>query len=66
MSDPQDVARLMVPTLADWFTIDVLGADGTIERMAVAHVDPAKITLAHELCERQNSCGRETCSFRKV
>ncbi|MEP7122638.1 MAG: PAS domain S-box protein [Byssovorax sp.] len=37
------VARLAVPRLADWAAIDMLGADGGIRRVAVAHVDPHKI-----------------------
>ena len=33
------VARLAVPTFADWCAIDVV-ADGRLHRLAVAHVDP--------------------------
>jgi PAS domain S-box-containing protein len=44
-----DVARLVVPTLADWCTIDLLRDDGTLERLAVAHVDPSKVKLAWDL-----------------
>ncbi len=40
------VARLAVPTLADWCAVDLLGDDGSIERMAVAHVDPEKVRWA--------------------
>jgi serine phosphatase RsbU (regulator of sigma subunit) len=45
------VARLAVPAFADWCAIDVL-RDGSLRRMAVAHVDPEKVALAHELQER--------------
>jgi serine phosphatase RsbU (regulator of sigma subunit) len=45
------VARLAVPTFADWCAIDVVD-DGRLRRLAVAHVDPAKVELAHELAER--------------
>jgi serine phosphatase RsbU (regulator of sigma subunit) len=45
------VARLAVPTFADWCAIDVVD-DGRLRRLAVAHVDPAKVQLAHELAER--------------
>ncbi len=45
------VAQLAVPTFADWCAIDVLD-DGRLRRVAVAHVDPAKVRLAHELNER--------------
>ena len=43
------VARLAVPGLADWCAVDVLAEDGTLEQLAVAHQDPEKVALAHEL-----------------
>jgi PAS domain S-box-containing protein len=46
------VARLAVPTLADWCAVDVLTEDGELERLAVEHVDPAKVRLALEVEER--------------
>ncbi len=46
------VARLAVPTLADWCGVDVLAEDGSVERLAVAHEDPEKVHLALELQER--------------
>jgi PAS domain S-box-containing protein len=46
------VARLAVPTLADWCAVDVLTEDGEVERLAVEHVDPAKVRLAQEVEER--------------
>jgi PAS domain S-box-containing protein len=46
------VARLAVPTLADWCAVDVLTEDGELERLAVEHVDPGKVRLARELEER--------------
>jgi serine phosphatase RsbU (regulator of sigma subunit) len=46
-----NVARLAVPTFADWCAIDVVD-DGRLRRLAVAHVDPDKVRLAHELAER--------------
>jgi serine phosphatase RsbU (regulator of sigma subunit)/PAS domain-containing protein len=42
------VASLAVPDLADWCMIDVLGERG-LERMAVAHADPALAGLAREM-----------------
>jgi GAF domain-containing protein len=45
------VAQLAVPTFADWCGIDVV--DGTrLNRLAVAHVDPAKVELARSLQDR--------------
>ncbi|MBD0372418.1 MAG: PAS domain S-box protein [Pyrinomonadaceae bacterium] len=46
------VARMSVPTLADWCSVDVYDEDHTLKRLAVAHVDPKKIEWAHELQQR--------------
>ncbi len=45
------MARLAVPTLADWCAVDVMD-DGSVERVAVEHEDPEKVTLALKLQER--------------
>jgi PAS domain S-box-containing protein len=50
-----NVARLAVPTLADWCAIDVMEEDGSVERLAVEHSDPEKVALAYELQERYPS-----------
>jgi signal transduction histidine kinase len=39
--------RVAVPTIADWCAVDIV-ENGALQRLAVAHVDPAKIALAHE------------------
>ena len=44
-----EVARTAVPIMADWAVVDMLGDAGAIRRVHVAHVDPAKVGLAHEL-----------------
>jgi serine phosphatase RsbU (regulator of sigma subunit) len=49
-----NVARLAVPTFADWCAIDVV-VDGRLHRVAVEHVDPAKVQLAKDLEERYPS-----------
>src|SRR2546421_4038104 len=36
------MAALSVPELGDWCLVDVLEADGTLQRVAAAHVDPAR------------------------
>ncbi|MGL5195899.1 MAG: PAS domain S-box protein, partial [Chroococcales cyanobacterium] len=46
------LAHLTVPSIADWCAIDVIEKDGTIDRLAVAHTDPAKEELAKELFRR--------------
>ncbi len=48
----RNVAQLTVPQFADWCSIDVVGADGALQRLTVAHVDPEKVRLAEELAER--------------
>lgn len=40
------VARLAVPGFADWCAVDLIGADGDLERVAVHHADPANRALA--------------------
>jgi serine phosphatase RsbU (regulator of sigma subunit) len=45
------VAQLAVPSFADWCAIDVVD-DGRLHRVAVEHVDPAKVQLARDLAER--------------
>jgi PAS domain S-box-containing protein len=42
------VAQLCVSRLADWCSVDMLGEDGVVRRVALAHADPVKMTLAHE------------------
>ncbi len=46
------VAQLAVPHIADWCSVDLLDAEGVLQRLAVAHIDPAKIVYAHELQRR--------------
>ena len=45
------VARLAVPAVADWCAVDLAAGDG-LERVAVEHVDPARIALATAIQER--------------
>lgn len=42
------VATLVVPSIADWCSIDVF-KEGVIRNVAVHHVDPAKVELARRL-----------------
>lgn len=46
------VAHLVVPRLADWCIIDLVGAGGAIRQAAAAHVDPAKEQRARALRRR--------------
>lgn len=47
-----DLARVVVPGLADWCTVDILDENRILRRVAVAHVDPDKIKWAHEVHRR--------------
>ena len=47
-----NVAALVVPRLADWCVVDIVGEDGAIQRLAVAHEDPAKVEQAQALIAR--------------
>jgi serine phosphatase RsbU (regulator of sigma subunit)/anti-sigma regulatory factor (Ser/Thr protein kinase) len=46
-----EIARLAVPRLADWCTIDLLEEDGRIVNVAVAHADPERVAQARSLQE---------------
>ncbi|MFL5969126.1 MAG: GAF domain-containing protein [Gaiellaceae bacterium] len=47
-----NVAALAVPQFANWCTIEMLGDDGSLKRLAVAHADPDKVRLAEELGDK--------------
>jgi PAS domain S-box-containing protein len=46
------VARLAVPRICDWCSVELVEADGTISQLAVEHADPDKLIFARELQER--------------
>ena len=46
------LARLAVPRLADWCAIDILEEDGSINQLAVTHIDPGKDAWGRELMRR--------------
>ena len=48
----QQVARLAVPALADWCSVDVLQEDGSIRGVGGAHVDVEKEPLLRDLQRR--------------
>lgn len=47
-----NIARLAVPKLADWCSINLKQSDGTIGNIAAIHTDPAKMQWARELQDR--------------
>jgi GAF domain-containing protein/anti-sigma regulatory factor (Ser/Thr protein kinase) len=48
----EHVARLAVPDLADWCAVDLFDEDGALQRLGLAHVDPAKLALGREMQRR--------------
>ncbi len=51
----QRLADLAVPVFGDWCALDMVREDGGYARLAVAHSEPEKVKLAHELWERYPS-----------
>jgi serine phosphatase RsbU (regulator of sigma subunit) len=48
----RSLAALAVRHIADWCGIEMLEDDGSLRSVAVAHVDPERVRLAHELRDR--------------
>jgi serine phosphatase RsbU (regulator of sigma subunit) len=46
-----DLARLTVPGLADWCSIDVPGPEGQLRNVVIVHRDPAREAVARSLFE---------------
>jgi GAF domain-containing protein len=47
-----ELSRLVVPSLADWCSVDLMDSPDRIENLVVTHVDPRKVELARELQRR--------------
>ncbi|MEH2163815.1 MAG: PAS domain S-box protein [Nostoc sp.] len=45
----EQIAKISVPELADWCSVDILNEDGSIRRLPIAHADPSKAELARKL-----------------
>jgi PAS domain S-box-containing protein len=61
------VARIAVPRLADWCTVDIVQeGEPRPKRLAVAHVDPARVTLAQEMAARLPTNPNSTRGVLKV
>ncbi len=48
----KSVAQIVVPALADWCSVHLVDEEGTVQQVALAHKDPAKVAWAYELQER--------------
>jgi PAS domain S-box-containing protein len=47
-----NIARLIVPQLADWFAVDLVDAQGQFELIEIDHKDPEKVQWARTLREK--------------
>jgi PAS domain S-box-containing protein len=47
-----NIARLVVPQMADWFAVDLVDAAGQFELIELAHKDPEQVCWARKLRER--------------
>jgi PAS domain S-box-containing protein len=45
------LATRLVPEMADWCGVDMVREDGGIDRLAVVHINPAKVELAYAVHE---------------
>jgi PAS domain S-box-containing protein len=54
--DPDELlkrtAALLVPEMADWCAVDLRAEDGSIDRVALSHADPALVEEAERLASR--------------
>jgi PAS domain S-box-containing protein len=48
-----NIAQMVVPTIADWCSVEVLDEQGELQQVAVAHKDPEKVAWAKELRAQQ-------------
>lgn len=51
----QSVAKLMVPEMADWCTVEILEENGDLKQVAVAHKDPRKVKWAKQYRKHQGT-----------
>ena len=46
------VAQMAVPHIADWCAVDIMTAQGTLDQLALAHADPARVAFAREFSRK--------------
>lgn len=62
----QNLARLIVPTLADWCAIDILDGDSSFHRIAVAHTNPSREYLIWDIHRQFPASGNSQYGYSKV
>lgn len=60
------VSKLAVPAIGDWCAIHLLGPEGTVHTMGLAHGDPAKVMSMREMLERYPSPSDASHGYMKV
>lgn len=58
------VARLVVPTIADWSAVDLVGKDGELESLALFHTDAGRLAEIANLRTRLQGRGHESLAAR--
>ncbi|BCL39246.1 PAS domain-containing protein [Nostoc sp. MS1] len=61
----EQIAKISVPQLADWCSIEIINEDGSIRRLPIAHLDPAKADLTQILQQYEPNPGG-ACLIAKV
>jgi len=59
-----DLARLVVPKLADWCGVEIADDLGRLHQLAVAHVDADKVRIARQLRDKYPPVPEEAGSYR--
>ena len=62
----RSMARLAVPHIADWCAVDIVSEQGEIQRLSVAHADPARIEFARTFRERYPENPNSPASVARV
>lgn len=59
-------AKLIVPVLADWCTVNIVEEDGSVSRIAVVHRNPSKAPLLERYLELSETEGGSAQDIREV
>ena len=62
----EQIAKISVPQLADWCSVDILNEDGSICRLPIAHADPSKAELARKLQEYAQTLNKGASAITRV
>src|SRR5689334_16875873 len=60
------LARLAIPTYADFATVDLVEPDGTARRVGAAHADPSKEPVLHDASQQFGSGPIDFCRLRAL